>query len=231
MPRDAKPDVEPYWLDEKLLSRVRRDMLRFSLQHLSDRGLAEDAVQEALAGAIKSAHAFRGQAALKTWVFGILKNKIADCLRHRLQRKEVSLAWPGDGDDGAWDGPPGMAVAGNPAARCPEQAASAVQFWRTLESSVAQLPHKQGQAFALRELADVDYRQICAAMDISAGHLHVLPHRAKANLRVSLRSHWPPHGAHGEAVDGGQVVGRHAVAHTQDQGQAQGRQAVVVHGV
>lgn len=196
-PGAAQPDVEPYSLDEKLLCHVRRDMLRFSLQHLSDRGLAEDAVQEALAGAIRSAHTFCGHAALKTWVFGILKNKIADCLRHRLQRKEVSLAWPGDGDDdgGAWDGSAGLAVAGAPAARCPEQAASAVQFRRTLESSIAKLPHKRGQAFALRELADVDYRQICNVMNINAGYLHVLLHRAKANLRVSLRPHWPAHGA------------------------------------
>ena len=197
MPRDAKPDAEPYGLDEKLLRHVRRDMLRYTLQHLSDRGLAEDAVQEALAGAIKGAHAFRGEAALKTWVFGILKNKIADCLRHRLQRKEVSLAWPDDSDHegGAWDGHPGAAIADGATAPSPERAASAVQFWTTLESSVAKLPHKQGQAFALRELADVDYRQICAAMDISASHLHVLLHRAKANLRVSLRPHWPLLGA------------------------------------
>ena len=34
-------------------------------------------------GALKNARSFRGTAALKTWVFAILKNKIADTLRQR----------------------------------------------------------------------------------------------------------------------------------------------------
>src|SRR3546814_12186717 len=44
---------------------------------------AEDAVQEALVGALKNAGSFRGEAALRTWVFAILRNKLADIQRQR----------------------------------------------------------------------------------------------------------------------------------------------------
>lgn len=51
-------------------------MLKFAILQLSDPVVAEDAVQEALAGALKNVSTFAGQAAIKTWVFAILKNKI-----------------------------------------------------------------------------------------------------------------------------------------------------------
>ena len=64
--------------DTQFLESLRRQMLKFATLQLSDAHLAEDAVQEALIGALKNAGSFGGRAALKTWVFAILKNKIAD---------------------------------------------------------------------------------------------------------------------------------------------------------
>src|SRR3990167_8684119 len=69
--------------DTAFLENLRRQMLKFATIQLSDAHLAEDAVQEALIGAMKNAKSFGGRAALKTWVFAILKNKIADALRQK----------------------------------------------------------------------------------------------------------------------------------------------------
>ncbi len=66
--------------DPVFLQGLRQQMLRFASSQLSDASLAEDVVQEALIGALKNARSFGGRAALKTWVFAILKNKIADAL-------------------------------------------------------------------------------------------------------------------------------------------------------
>lgn len=54
--------------DAEFLESLRRQMLRFATLQLSDANLAEDAVQEALIGALRNAHSFGGRAALKTWV-------------------------------------------------------------------------------------------------------------------------------------------------------------------
>ena len=71
--------------DNAFLEQIRRQMLKFATLQLSDSHLAEDVVQEALVGALKNARSFGGRSALKSWVFAILKNKIADALRHSIE--------------------------------------------------------------------------------------------------------------------------------------------------
>ena len=63
-------------IDAQFLEVLRLQMHKFATQQLSDSDLAEDAVQEALVGALKNVNSFTGRASLKTWVFAILKNKI-----------------------------------------------------------------------------------------------------------------------------------------------------------
>ena len=76
--------------DSDFLESLRRQMLKFATLQLSDANLAEDAVQEALIGALRKARSFAGRAALKTWVFAILKNKIADILRQKQRSIDAS---------------------------------------------------------------------------------------------------------------------------------------------
>ncbi len=81
--------VPPNMSDPVFLGELRRQMLKFATLQLNNPDLAEDAVQEALIGAIKNASSFARKAAFKTWVFAILKNKIADTLRQRHRLVEA----------------------------------------------------------------------------------------------------------------------------------------------
>ncbi len=76
-------------------------MLKFAILQLSDPVVAEDAVQEALAGALKNVSTFAGQAAIKTWVFAILKNKIIDTIRQRQKLAQLAplVSFDGEADD------------------------------------------------------------------------------------------------------------------------------------
>ena len=86
--------------DGVFLEDIRRQMLKFATLQLGDSHQAEDAVQEALIGALKNATSFGGRAALKTWIFAILKNKIADTLRQKQHSVNVSsLQREGDEDE------------------------------------------------------------------------------------------------------------------------------------
>ena len=77
-------------IDPEHLAAIRKDMMHFARLQLRDAAAAEDAVQEALLGALANATQFGGRAELKTWVFGILKNKIVDVIRLQARSTNVS---------------------------------------------------------------------------------------------------------------------------------------------
>ena len=80
------------------MAAFRPQMLSYAARQLGDDELAEDVVQDAFVAAFDRADAFRGEAALKTWVFAILKNKIADALRGASPASwgaaSLPAAWP-----------------------------------------------------------------------------------------------------------------------------------------
>ncbi|MBI2570603.1 MAG: RNA polymerase factor sigma-70 [Candidatus Schekmanbacteria bacterium] len=181
--------------DGPFIEDWRRQMIKFATLQLGNAQWAEDAVQEALVGAYKNAGAFRGRAALKTWVFAILKNKIADALRHRQRVVEASaplreddsadeLAGPFD-ERGFWR------TAERPVAwENPERAVHDHQFWRVFEACLDALPPQQARVFMMRELIELSADEICQAADITAGNLHVILHRARLRLRRCLERNW-----------------------------------------
>ena len=83
-------DIQSDLSNPAFVAELRSEMLKFAIPQLPDVQLAEDAVQEALAGALKNTGSFARRSALKTWVFSILKNKIADIHRRRKRLPEHS---------------------------------------------------------------------------------------------------------------------------------------------
>jgi len=78
--------------DPEFLTSLRRDMLRFAEIQLRDKAQAEDAVQEALTGALLGREKFASRASLRTWVLSILKNKIIDVLRAKVRQNDYGRA-------------------------------------------------------------------------------------------------------------------------------------------
>lgn len=170
-------------------------MLRFARLQLRDDSLAEDAVQEAIEAALVGIGKYSGQAALKTWVFGILRNKIIDLLRSG--KKTVGLATiVGDDDEGAgldalfrtnghWQpqARPGAWAA-------PEESFENKQFWAVFEACMEHLPENVARVFMMREMLDFETSEICAEAAITANNCHVILHRARTGLRACLEKNW-----------------------------------------
>ncbi|WP_440109150.1 RNA polymerase factor sigma-70 [Acidovorax sp. BL-A-41-H1] len=181
--------------DPRALQSLREQMLRFATLQLGDEPLAEDAVQEALIGALKNVSAFRGQAALKTWVFAILKNKIADTLRQKKRLGEASaLMRERDGEEdldelfnarGMWEPDERPAAWGNP-----QESLHQAQFWKVFELCLDGLPGHQARVFMMREYIGLESDEICSTVGISTSNLNVLMHRARLRLRECLENHW-----------------------------------------
>ncbi|MFA7556082.1 MAG: RNA polymerase factor sigma-70 [Spongiibacteraceae bacterium] len=181
--------------DPVYLKKLRSQMLKFATLQLRDEALAEDAVQEALMGALKNAKAFNRRSALKTWVFAILKNKIADVLRKGQRTLEASRLLRDNEEEnnldelfnskGLWQ------VDERPAAWSqPMESVKSDHFWQIFEACLSGLPENQSRLFMMREFIELDSAEICENMNISTSNLHVMLYRARLRLRECLENHW-----------------------------------------
>lgn len=194
----AGPAAAPLF-DAGFVAELRVQMHRFATTQLSNADLADDVVQEALVGALKSADAFGGKSALKTWVFAILKNKIADALR---TNKHLATHVPVDRDEeedfselfdrkGFWQPDERPVAWANP-----EESLREEQFWRVFEACLDRLPPAQARVFMMREFIELDTGEICAAAGISVANLNVMLHRSRLRLRECLENQWFAKGEH-----------------------------------
>ena len=181
--------------DAAFLEDIRKQMIKFAMLQLGDGHLAEDVVQEALIGALKNAASFGGRAALKTWIFAILKNKIVDTLRHKQRMVNTSSLLCEEDDDealselfdqkGFWQKDEHPIAWGNPEASLHES-----YFWRVFEACLERLPPKQARAFLMREFIELDADEVCVAMNLTASNLYVLLYRARLRLRECIENRW-----------------------------------------
>lgn len=181
--------------DPAFLNELRAQMLKFATLQLRDEALAEDAVQEALIGALKNAGSFNRRSALKTWVFAILKNKIADVFRKGSRMIEAS-GFLRDGEDeenldmlfntrGFWQ------LDERPATwSAPMESVKSDHFWRVFETCLNGLPENQARRFMMREFLELESNEICQTLNISTSNLHVLLYRARLRLRECLENRW-----------------------------------------
>lgn len=184
--------------DPAVLAALRTQMLRFATLQLRDPDLAEDAVQEALLGALRNQRSFAGRSALRTWVFGILKHKIADQLRQRARTATASeLAVDDDDEDDSevlirlFDGTGHWHPATAPKPwRDPDASLEDARFWRVFEACLECLPERQARVFMMREFVGLKTEAICKAIGLTVTNLHVLLHRARLRLRSCLEEHW-----------------------------------------
>lgn len=182
--------------DAEYLKSLQIQMLKFAEIQLNDHQLAEDAVQEALIGAMKNAKSFGGKSAFKTWVFAILKNKIADILRKRHRTVELTNLASNSLDEdedfsNMFDETGHWANGLNPTDwGDPEKSFKEDQFWLVLETCLENLPERQAKVFMMREYIGLSTEEICGSESLSVSNLHVILYRARMRLQKCLEIRW-----------------------------------------
>ncbi len=182
--------------DSDTLASIRPDMLRFARLQLRDAAAAEDAVQEALLAALANAQQFAGRSEAKTWVFGILKNKIVDIIRQQSRSTNVSSYSDGeDSLDETFESLFRENAHWTPAARPrdwgnPEAALRQQHFWDVFEACLTHLPPNTARVFMMREFLDFETPEVCAELGISVSNCNVILHRARNALRLCLQRGW-----------------------------------------
>ncbi len=174
-------DSERHWLTlcqagdtnafQPLLRPYLAGLLALARRHCRDPHWAEDLVQETLVRAFRGLPGFRGDAALRTWLFRILVRLAA----------EPSRWCRGDATQplGELDVPDHL---GAPA----EHDAMARELRDRLDEAMERLTARQRTALHLRAVEGMDYAAIAAVLACSAvaARMHVLEARRKVMARV-----------------------------------------------
>jgi RNA polymerase sigma-70 factor, ECF subfamily len=170
-------------------------LFHYALSRLRDPARAEDFVQEALLAALRGADRYQGRSAERTWLTGILKNKLLDHFRkagretnftdldfyaeeeeRAFENREFPDHWNQASAPGEWD-----------------EAGAALdreEFWRVFHRCSGKLPERVARVFLLREVDDLPSEEICATLNISPNNLWVMLHRARLALRQCLETNW-----------------------------------------
>ncbi len=185
------------WVDE------HGDCLyRYALVRVRTPEVAEDLVQETLLVAVRSLEKFAGRSSERSWLVGILKNKIVDYYRKlgretsftdmEFLKDECSHKFV---EQGFWNHDLG------PHEWRPEadEVMHKGEFWQTMRDCLSRLPQRIADVFMLREMDDMPSREICRLLNITESNLWVMLHRARMALRECLEMNWfdkinPPKG-------------------------------------
>ncbi len=173
-------------------------LLRYALARVGDRATAEDLVQDTLVVAVKKADTFSGDAAMQTWLIGILRHKILDHFRWKKRHPGDPPSYDDERqqDDpdpwftplGAWRADPNVgleALDGDPA-----KALERTQLRAALKLCIEHLPKKLHRVFVLRELEEMEPDETCEIAGIGPGSLAVFLYRARQALRTCLQKKW-----------------------------------------
>jgi RNA polymerase sigma-70 factor (ECF subfamily) len=149
----------------------------------ADDAEAEDVVQEAYLRAFTRLDAFRGEAAIGTWLTRIVINEARGRLRRR--RPTVELSHMDEADTRA-----GADVIAFPGLRPsdPEADAARSQIRGLLEGAVDALPEAFRTVFILREVEEFSVEETADQLDLKPETVRTRLHRARRLLRKALEA-------------------------------------------
>lgn len=147
---------------EELVRAYQGDVYRFAYSYTRDRGLAEDATQEAFLRAYRFLPGFRGDSRFGSWLFRIARNCALDAIRARRGQEERALRAP------APLGPP------DPAARI------------ELQTALAAVSPEHREPFLLIEVFGLSYREAADVLRVRVGTVKSRMHRARLAMMAAL---------------------------------------------
>jgi RNA polymerase sigma-70 factor, ECF subfamily len=178
----------------ELVQRYGPVMMRIALTYVRLPSIAEEVVQDAWMGALRSLDRFEGRSTLRTWLLRILANR-ARTRGAREARCVPFSALIGD-DEPAVDaerfqGPDGRFPGGwvsfpTDWSTLPEERLLARETMLEIDAAIRELPERQQEVIVLRDVEGWSSDEVCAALALSAGNQRVLLHRARSHVRAAL---------------------------------------------
>jgi RNA polymerase sigma-70 factor (TIGR02943 family) len=170
-------------------------LFSYTMSRIGDEDLARDLVQETFLAALERRDKFEGRSTEKTWLTGILKNKIVDVYRRRasgLTRNndvaagELAQANFFDPETGHWNvdyQPMEFAIGGN-------DVIIGKELTLVLQKCMKKLPELWLAVFTMKHVDEEPTAVICSDLRLTPANFWVIIHRAKLNLRACLQKSW-----------------------------------------
>ena len=165
----------------QLVTEHQRMVYQLSLNLLGDHNEALDLSQEVFLRVFRTIHRFRGQSALRTWIYRIAVNQARNrqrWWRRRYKAFQVSLDQH-ERDHGEL---PSQWTGGSP-----ERVYTQKEAADQLRTALDRLPFEQRTALVLREIDGLSYEEIGYSLGIAVGTVKSRLARAREALRGQLR--------------------------------------------
>lgn len=176
---------------DTLVRTLRTPMLRFAQRLLHPRDQAEDVVQETLLALMESRSALAQASDPRRYVFGILRNKVADALRQRYRHGAAMTDPDGTLDgllfdtNGAWRDESAPAFWNTPEAHMHHD-----QFFAVVDLCIHGLPAKIAQVFSLKAFLEFEAEEICSTLNVTKADYWQCLSRARKQLQLCLNQRW-----------------------------------------
>ena len=171
-------DIEP----EKLVRDNIAWMLNLAERLLRDRGLAEDAVQDAFISAFRGLQKFEHRSSLKTWLHRITVNAALTKLRQSKRRAEQSI----DEDLPEFDQYNCRIEAPWNSLASVEEVIESEDLRHQVTEGINALPDSYRIVLQLRDIEGYDTAEVALQLEISESNVKVRLHRARAALKKRL---------------------------------------------
>jgi RNA polymerase sigma-70 factor, ECF subfamily len=165
------------------LAAERGYLLRYARTRLYDGAAAEDAVQDTLLAALQSQGRFEQRATLRTWLTGILINKIADLLRRQQRAGLVAFDETLGQGDASEEGDEAFEPAHG---QDPERVLAARQATAALMQGLRRVDALAQHVFVLREIEGLSNGEAASRLGLTPERGAQLLHRTRARLRQGL---------------------------------------------
>jgi RNA polymerase sigma-70 factor (ECF subfamily) len=169
---------------ELLVARHEKPIWSFLRRSVRDAATAEDLLQEVFLRVVKSADEWKGTAKFSTWLYTIARNLCVDQARRAVHRRAASL----DGAGTAGDPDATTSLHDRlPATDAPADAVLADrQAKARIDRAIAALPEEQREVFLMREVMEMPFAEIAAAVGASEPTVKSRMRYALEKLRAAL---------------------------------------------
>jgi RNA polymerase sigma-70 factor (TIGR02943 family) len=171
------------WLDN-----YGDSLYAYALRRVRRPEVAEDLVQETLLAGMEAFSKFSGRASVKTWLTGILRNKVSDHLRARYKDEKIEGSTL---DDDAMFTRHGRWKASVPTWNVdPQNQAELTELRSVLDGCMSKLPTRMAHLFLSRAHDQISTTDLCNELQITPQNAWALLHRARSRLRQCVTTNW-----------------------------------------
>jgi RNA polymerase sigma-70 factor (TIGR02943 family) len=187
--RPASPDPAANLDPHRWLEAYGDQLYNFALNRLHQHELAEEAVQETLLTAYRSASKFEGRSSERTWLFTILKRRICDIFENNARRQmNLPVDDEVDPERTLFDGNGNWSATHFTDLQCKVEQQ---EFREIVMQCLRKLPKAQSTIFLLRILQEKKTEEICQELEISATNYWARLHRARLGMAKCISERWP----------------------------------------